>query len=472
MKGGRGHNSSYLTTLTHQGTNYSFIALDATLNPGPKKVFNFLGYLPEEKLVELNRLSKQAQLNSDSVVYFGHFPSSCIVSEVPVTEVMSGGLVYLSGHLHTLGGLAPQLYTLHHTGTPELELADWKENRRYRLLAIDNGVLSFTDIQHGAWPAVLVTNPKNSRFLAPRVEKLENILVSNVVRILAFSPHGISSVSVQLNSEDWKLCQKEKENVYTLDWDPSDYVGSDNIIRVEVVDGFGESREISEKFVVDQDSVSSLTYSLYARLILQGSPYSLLRFLWLAGFWLGSVPLCLARYSPARLEHLTGPGLTYSLGLVARRKVLFNVYIATCIFVTFGPWHVGEILTGHIGYVFAWATIVRGTILPSFYPYVFSLVHLFFFHLPLLWSLVFKLQWRVGESRDSRVSLAITNIPVTLVLSLQAILLIVLYFYPSKLGIFKEIALMLAPVEISTIIIGFLLNGVVSFHIREGNNKT
>ena len=131
MKGGRGHNSSYLTTLTHQGTNYSFIALDATLNPGPKKVFNFLGYLPEEKLVELNRLSKQAQLNSDSVVYFGHFPSSCIVSEVPVTEVMSGGLVYLSGHLHTLGGLAPQLYTLHHTGTPELELADWKENRRF-----------------------------------------------------------------------------------------------------------------------------------------------------------------------------------------------------------------------------------------------------------------------------------------------------------------------------------------------------
>merc|ERR1719284_823595 len=107
------------------------------MNPGPKKLFNFLGHLPENKLVELSLLRR------------------------PAMEMMRGGLVYLSGHLHTLGGLAPELYTLHHTGTPELELGDWKENRRYRLLAVDNGVLSFVDIKHGDWPVVLVTNPKN-----------------------------------------------------------------------------------------------------------------------------------------------------------------------------------------------------------------------------------------------------------------------------------------------------------------------
>ena len=53
------------------------------------------------------------------------------MSDIPVMEMVSGGLVYLSGHLHTLGGLAPALYTLHRTGTPELELGDWKENRRW-----------------------------------------------------------------------------------------------------------------------------------------------------------------------------------------------------------------------------------------------------------------------------------------------------------------------------------------------------
>ena len=85
------------------------MAVDATLNPGPKKVFNFLGYLPDQKLSELARLTRQAKLSSDSVIYFGHFPSSCIVSDVPVMEMLEGGLVYLSGHLHTLGGLAPQV---------------------------------------------------------------------------------------------------------------------------------------------------------------------------------------------------------------------------------------------------------------------------------------------------------------------------------------------------------------------------
>ena len=29
------------------------------------------------------------------------------------------------------------------SGTPELELGDWKENRKYRVLAIDNGILTF-----------------------------------------------------------------------------------------------------------------------------------------------------------------------------------------------------------------------------------------------------------------------------------------------------------------------------------------
>ena len=464
---GRKHSSSYLTKVTHGTSTFSFIALDATMNPGPKKVFNFLGHLTEEKLVELASMKAEAESDSEAVIYFGHFPSSCVVSDIPVMEMISGGLVYLSGHLHTLGGLAPELYTLHHTGTPELELGDWKENRRYRLLAVDNGVLSFVDVKHGDWPVVLVTNPKNSNFLAPKVEKIENIIESNLVRILAFSPSGITSVSVKLNNEDWKVCQKKSENVYTLEWDPEQYSGSVNVIRVEVVDGFGDTKEIAQNFVVDQDSVENLNYKLYARVILMSNPHSFLMFLWFSGFLVCSLPLFLARYAPSKLEMLTSPIISRNLGLVAKHKLLYNIYMFTCIFVTFGPWHIGEVLSGHIGFVFPWATVVRGTALPSFYNYVFSLVHLFFFHCPLLWALVFKMQWRVDESMESKMSLALTNIPVTLVLSMQAILLIVLYFYPSNLGIFREISLMLAPVEVTTIIIGFILNGIVSFHIRQ-----
>lgn len=38
-------------------------------------------------------------------------------------------MVYLCGHLHTLGGLVPQMYTVQDEGFAELELADWKDAR-------------------------------------------------------------------------------------------------------------------------------------------------------------------------------------------------------------------------------------------------------------------------------------------------------------------------------------------------------
>ena len=148
---------------------------------------------------------------------------------------------------------------------------------------------------------------------------------------------------------------------------------------------------------------------------------------------------------------------------------MYYLYLFTTILVTFGPWHVGEVLSGHVGFVFPWGTIVRGTVLPSFYNFIFSQFHLWAFHQPLLWALVFKtsMSLRVYETSDSKIILAITDIPVTIVLSLQAILLIVLYYFHSSLEICREIAIMLAPMEIVTIMIGFILNGIVSFHIRQ-----
>ena len=41
------------------------------------------------------------------------------------------GDVYLCGHLHTLGNAVPQMHAVHRDGHLELELGDWKDNRRY-----------------------------------------------------------------------------------------------------------------------------------------------------------------------------------------------------------------------------------------------------------------------------------------------------------------------------------------------------
>ena len=37
---------------------------------------------------------------------------------------------YLCGHLHTLAGLVPNMYARHKNGLLELELGDWRDNRR------------------------------------------------------------------------------------------------------------------------------------------------------------------------------------------------------------------------------------------------------------------------------------------------------------------------------------------------------
>lgn len=114
---------------------YSFIGIDACLEPGPRRPFNFVGMLEKSEIVTLNKLLDQAEKTSNFTVWFGHFPTSCILSEGENVRHLIGklkqGLVYLCGHLHRLGGLVPQMYTLQKEGFLELELGDWKDNRMY-----------------------------------------------------------------------------------------------------------------------------------------------------------------------------------------------------------------------------------------------------------------------------------------------------------------------------------------------------
>jgi len=461
------HKSSFLAKFKHKGRTYSFIAIDATLNPGPKKVFNFFGFLNDDEINNLAALKKQAS-GSDHHIYFGHFPTSCVVSTGPnLKELMEGGMVYLSGHLHTLGGLAPKLYTIHRTGTPEYELGDWKENRRFRVLAVDNGILSFVDQKHTEWPIILVTNPKDSNFVAPQVEDFQNVLASTFIRVLVFSKNDIVSVKVKINKEDWVHCSEFKENVYTAAWDPFDYVGRPNVLFVEVTDDFGDKKVINQQFIVDASSLRTPDFSVKSRLLLMSDVTSVLQFIWISLFVLCILPTVIARYAPSRLEFFFSRNISTRLKHFSKNSFIYNLYSAIGIYVTFGPWHIGEILSGHVGFIFPWGTVVRSTLLPSFYPYIFAIVHLFFFHIPLLWSLIYKLDLRLDEESEKKLSLAISNIPVTLVLSAQACLLLILFFFPSKLGIFKEIAILLAPLEIFTIFMGFILNAVVSYHIKE-----
>lgn len=53
------------------------IAVDACLDPGPKRPFNFIGNLDETEILHLQSLANNSK---DPIVWFGHYPTSCIVT--------------------------------------------------------------------------------------------------------------------------------------------------------------------------------------------------------------------------------------------------------------------------------------------------------------------------------------------------------------------------------------------------------
>ena len=64
-------------------------------------------------------------------------------------SLISRGLVYLSGHLHDLAPFRMEnMYSFHNNNSDlELELGDWKLHRKFRLLAVQRGKLSFVDVK-------------------------------------------------------------------------------------------------------------------------------------------------------------------------------------------------------------------------------------------------------------------------------------------------------------------------------------
>lgn len=116
-------------TIEKGDNKYSFIAVDACLEPGPRRPFNFIGTLSQEQFHTLERFEEDSR-SSNATVWFGHYPTSCIISPKPgLRNLMRSGVAYMCGHLHTLGGTVPNMYTLQHSGILELELGDWKDNR-------------------------------------------------------------------------------------------------------------------------------------------------------------------------------------------------------------------------------------------------------------------------------------------------------------------------------------------------------
>lgn len=372
--------------------SYSFVCVDATLTPGPKRPYNFFGILNQTQIDLLDTFRTES-LKSNQSIWFGHYTTSTVVSPSPgVRDVMRSAVAYLCGHLHTLGGLMPVLHSRHPQGTLELELGDWMDNRRYRVLAFDHDLLSFSDLQFEQWPAVVITNPKDAQYLHPGAEPLGRIRKSTHIRILAFSEAQITAVHVSVDGEPLGKGHSAGGPLYVLPWNPSLYLTGLHTIKVKVEDAAGRSSLWEQHFTLEDNVTPS--FGFVQSYILLTDHYILGRVAFIFLMLLNVGVLLTFRF----ISIPAGRGLlshaSVSLHLVSKMDSIYYSLLLFNLCTALGPWFIGELIDGHSGACFAFGVFIDGHFLEGSLTYWVGFIQLLFFNMPLTFYLCWSLHHR------------------------------------------------------------------------------
>lgn len=397
-QGPKGNLASYLKIVNNNGVRLGFLALDATLKPaGPKRPFNFVGALNKAEMDQLHALARQSTEEADMTIWFGHYPTSMIVSPDPGhRELMAEGLVYLCGHLHSLHGLANTMVVRHRTGLREAELTDWKDERELRLMAVDHGVLSWKDIKAVSGlslPIVLVTWPPGGLRAGDR-EPLYLIPSSTHIRLLVFSNTNQITVKVAVDRDVLKEAYSKDGQVYTIPWQPKLYSSGYHTIYVEVEER-GETVLVESHQFSLEDTSANLP--LLGQVILLTDIIAVFQFCFILLVCLAILPLTLLRLYPAPLY------TPYCFIAIAHLNQFYWSLVLAPLYLAFGPWFVGEVLSGSIGAVFVWGSIVYGTYIPTATTWLYGTYHLAGIHLPIMLATSLSLQSRLLEVTTSPV---------------------------------------------------------------------
>ncbi|XP_057655925.1 transmembrane protein 62-like isoform X1 [Diorhabda carinulata] len=438
---GKLHPKSYMYQIKKRNVLYTFMGIDACLEPGPKRPFNFIGMLDDVEINEINSLIDKTELGPNNyTVFFGHFPTSCIVttSNDKVRDILGRhkqGIVYVCGHLHKLGGLIPKMYTLQKAGFLELELGDWMDNRVYRLMAIDHGFFSFKDIQHRDWPVFLVTNPKEALFINPGKENLEVIRNSTHIRILAFSLSMIDFVKVKINDGEWINCKRIKGPLFAVPWNPKNYLRGFHNMEVYVKDIDGRIKSDNQIFALDG---TPLSFGILSKLALMTDATLIFKVFFFGTLILTTVPAFAIRYVHLLVADgkLVKPKIRKSLCFSWFRKFwimstvdrIFWPIVIYPIYLAIGPWTVGYLVENHVGAIFAWGIFVHGAFLPGAFTYAYGFLQLVSFHIPLLFVTANTVYFRFQEvtkkigKKQSIKKLICRHLPFSVIFLMQVIM--------------------------------------------------
>ncbi|XP_015782777.1 transmembrane protein 62 [Tetranychus urticae] len=401
----RGNQSAghYVYTVTQGSDKYNFLGIDACPQPAPKRPFNFVGYLRSSDINSIEELISKAP-KSNMTIFFGHYPTSSIIEDIPqLRNIITGP--YLCGHFHTLVGLIPKMYATQASGYLEIEVADWKDERMFRVASVDHGIFNFVDVKLEQWPIILVTNPKAALAQMPRYEPLHRIANSTHIRVLAFSPSPIDSVSVRVDNEPWNIMNRASKThpLFTYPWHPKKYSAGLHKIEVLASDENGNENTETVEFSIDGTKPE---YPFGARFLLRVSTRTFLQSVNLFLILMSLFPIFAMRIvflmqkgplvqSKARSNLIYR--IYFKFMLIGANDNFFVVMTFLPLYSMVGPWFIGDLLDGHWGICFAWAMYIDGHWVPLALPYLFASINMILFHIPLLSCLAHILHKRFLE---------------------------------------------------------------------------
>lgn len=470
---GRNHKRSYLHQEVVDGVKYNFLALDASVEPGTKRPYNFIGMISGDEMKRVEGMLRKSPANY--TVWFAHYPTSTIMTPPGFNHVrkfignFDESTVFVAGHLHTLGGLVFRMYTLQPEGFLELELGDFLKNRRFRLGVFDHGLFSFVDVKLGTWPIAVITNPKNAIFNNPFKEDINMQIHSTHIRIVAFSTSEIKQCRLRINDGKWKNCEKKTENFFAVAWNPLHY--SHGLHEIELLVGDAEGRIFNtvQSFALDG---SRKQFDLFARFILMSDVTTLFQIGFFMAFLLCLLPLVVFKTwqllivaKKVRRPKIASPYwrkfMQKYLVFASIDRIFYGV-LFWLFYTAIGPWSFHEVLDNYMGVFFVWGTFIKTDFVPGTLNWWYGFNQLMFFQLPLtiiISGVVYrrfrqflrKQEVPTTYKEDSILQALNKNLPFLALMTAESLLAI---FYLIQNGIF---AFLIAPLRFWGILMSMYL---------------
>lgn len=434
---GKQHDRNYMKILDKGGKKYSFIAIDEVQTPGLKIPFNFIGVVKDEDLSELKHFKEESIANESQYnIWFAHYPTSSIASpNEGVRNVIDGP--YLCGHFHTIGNWVAKMHATQQPGFAEVELGDWKYNRRIRVAAIDHQLFSLVDVNFRQLPIALMTNPKTAEHSMPKFEPLGRIANSTHMRVIAFSNATIDKVEISIDGGPRQAMNLSQKPLYTLPWNTKDYSTGLHSVDIHVSDKEGKSMKYSQKFSLD---LSKEEFPTGARILLRVYFKSYVMALFFFVVAVCTLPPLALRLITYR-HHESGLKRHYKGSLLYRLHILTNVgrifwpLFFVPIWMAVGPHFVGHLVDEAIGACFVWGVLIDGSFIHTGITYNVGSIFILLIHVPITILLTYQVSNTYDCLNTIGTRTGIVNVKLLAHLMITALQLYMGYLLRSAYGI-------------------------------------